>query len=248
MGCVTADLPRRRSRTTRLPSLALALACAALLAAAPPQDPVPAGDAVGAVGADDLLAGLGDCRPLSKGYYRSDRGTRADIPVCGTRDVVFWTADMDIDCDGRAGTHCNGRTDPSFQSTTAFRQADGRYLSAETLPYVVVPGPSRIWDYRAHGIAGGSVVAVVHRGRVQYAVVGDTGPTDIIGEASYATAEGLGLSPDPRRGGAAGGVTYIVFKNSRVTPIEDHRRAAERGEALARAFLRDAPERAAGGG
>ncbi|WP_320784486.1 glycoside hydrolase family 75 protein [Streptomyces sp. CRN 30] len=227
--------PARRLRRARVPSLALALAGAALLASAPPRDPVPA---EGAVGAAALLAGLGDCRPLSQGHYRSDRGARADIPVCGTREVVFWKADMDIDCDGRSGTRCNRRTDPSFQPATAFRQSDGRYLDAETLPYVVVPGPSRIWDYRAHGIRGGSVVAVVHQGRVRYAVVGDTGPTDIIGEASYATARALGLSPDPRSGGAAGGVTYIVFKNSRVTPIEDHRQAAEQGEALARAFLR----------
>ncbi len=217
------------------PVLALALAGAALLAPAPPgaaqpQEPVRAAD---------LLAGVRDCRPVSKGRYRSDSHTPARIPVCGTHDAVFWTADMDIDCDGRAGPRCNRGTDPNFQPTTAFRQSDGRYLSAETLPYVVVPAPSGIWDYRAHGVRGGSVVAVIHRDRIEYAVVGDTGPKNIIGEASYATAEALGLDPGPRSGGAADGVTYIVFRNSKVTPLEDHRQAVAQGEALARAFLRE---------
>ncbi|GAA2251303.1 hypothetical protein GCM10010145_18630 [Streptomyces ruber] len=217
---------------------ALALAGAALLASALPPAPARAGTE-DAVGAADLLAALGDCRPVSRGSYRSDRGAPADIPVCGTRDVAFWTADMDIDCDGRAGARCNRRTDPDFRPTTAFRQSDGRYLSAETLPFVVVPRPSRLWDHRAYGVAGGSVVAVVHRDRVRYAVVGDTGPADIIGEASYAAAKDLGLDPDPRAGGTGGGVTYIVFRNARVNPVEDHRRAVTRGEALTRAFLRD---------
>ncbi|WP_229859760.1 glycoside hydrolase family 75 protein [Streptomyces poonensis] len=237
---MTVDALGRGSPITRVQSLTLALAGAALLAAAPPQptQPYDSVRAERAVRAAELLAGLGDCRPVSKGHFRSDRGARADIPVCGTRDVVFWKADMDIDCDGRAGPRCNGRTDPYYQPTTAFRQSDGRYLSAETLPFVVVPAPSGIWDHRAHGVRGGSVAAVVHRDRVQYAVVGDTGPRDVIGEASYATAEALGLSPDPRTGGARDGVTYIVFKNSRVTPIEDHRQAVDQGEALARAFLR----------
>jgi hypothetical protein len=101
-----------------------------------------------------------------------------------------------------------------------------------------VPAPSRIWDYRASGVRGGSVVAVVHRDRVRYAVVGDVGPRDLIGEASYATAKALRIRPDPRRGGSASGVMYIVFKGTRVTSIEDHAGAAMAGERLARQFMR----------
>ena len=84
---------------------------------------------------------------------------------------------------------------------------------------------------------GGSVAAVVYRDRVSYAVVGDTGPTDIIGEASYAAAKSLGVDPDPRSGGAPSGVTYIVFKDSRVTPLEDREAAETQGERLAREFV-----------
>ncbi|MGW6211136.1 glycoside hydrolase family 75 protein [Streptomyces sp. NPDC055109] len=231
----------------RVQSLTLAAAAAALLASAPaalPSAPAagPSGSRApavreGAVGAADLLAKTRDCAAVSRGRYRTDDGTPAEIPVCGTGSVVFWKADMDIDCDGRPGSLCNDRTDPLFSDSTAFQQSDGRYLSAETLPYIVVPAASGIWNHRDHGIGAGSVAAVIYRDRVQYAVVGDTGPSDIIGEASYATAKALGIRPDPRGGGTPSGVTYIVFKNSRVSPIEDHAAAVTAGERLARTFV-----------
>ena len=229
----------------RVQSLTLAAASAALLApTAPPATElatVPTESVVrreGDVEAADLLAKVRKCAPVSRGRYRSDDGTAATVPVCGTRDAVFWKADLDIDCDGRAGPRCNRRTDPLFSSLTAYQQSDGRHLSAERLPYIVVPAVSRIWNHRDHGVRGGSVAAVVYRDRVQYAVVGDIGPRGIIGEASYATARGLGISPDPRRGGTPSGVTYIVFKDSQVKPIEDHAAAVAAGRRLARLFVR----------
>ncbi|MFJ8632041.1 glycoside hydrolase family 75 protein [Streptomyces sp. NPDC093568] len=227
----------------RLSSLTLAAAGAALLApTTPPDDPPPAQEesevrVEADVSAADLLSKVSGCDAVSQGRYRSDSGTPATIPVCGAQDVVFWKADMDIDCDGQATDHCNSRTDPHFSDATAFQQSDGRQLSAERLPYIVVPTPSAIWDYRAHGVRGGSVAAVVYGDQVRYAVVGDVGPRDIIGEASYAAAKALGIPPDPRTGGTASGVTYIVFKNSRVTPIEDPAAAVAAGERLAREFV-----------
>ncbi|QTD96461.1 glycoside hydrolase family 75 protein [Streptomyces cyanogenus] len=231
----------------RFPSLTLAAAGAALLApaalpapaaAVPPRErPVARGE--GTVAAADLLARADTCAEISEGRYRTDADGPATVPVCGTRDAVFWKADLDIDCDGRPSTHCNSSTDPMFAAATAFQQSDGRYLSAETLPYIVVPAPSFRWDYRAHGVQGGSVAAVVHGDRVQYAVVGDTGPSDIIGEASYATASGLGINPDPSVGGVPSDVTYIVFRDSRISPIEDHAAAVAEGERLARLFVTD---------
>ncbi|MGW2239088.1 glycoside hydrolase family 75 protein [Streptomyces sp. NPDC001759] len=228
----------------RVQSLTLAAACAALLA--PTTSPAaqarfaaqPVAWREGDVSAADLLAKVRGCTPVSRGRYRSDEGAPATIPVCGTRDAVFWKADLDIDCDGRAGPRCNRRTDPLFSSLTAYQQSDGRHLSAERLPYIVVPAVSRIWNHRHHGVRGGSVAAVVDRDRVQYAVVGDIGPRGIIGEASYATARGLGITPDPRRGGTPSGVTYIVFKDSQVKPIEDHAAAVAAGQRLARLFVR----------
>ncbi|WP_329391363.1 glycoside hydrolase family 75 protein [Streptomyces sp. NBC_01716] len=191
------------------------------------------------VTADALRAKLQDCAPVSKGRYRTDQDKPASVPVCGKKGAVFWKADLDIDCDGQVTTRCNRTTDPWFHGDTAFHQSDGKPLNAEKLPYVVVPAPSGIWDYTASGIRGGGVAALVHKDRVEYAVVGDTGPAGIIGEASYAAAQSLGVDPDPSRGGVASGVTYILFKDSRVTPIESRSSAVELGGELARKFLQE---------
>ncbi|MEV6114560.1 glycoside hydrolase family 75 protein [Streptomyces sp. NPDC052109] len=228
----------------RVPSLTLAAAGAALLAPAalpvpaaadpPREQPVARGE--GAVAAAHLLAGLGKCHQISRGRYRTDAGRRATVPVCATRHAVYWKADLDIDCDGQSTARCNRRTDPQFAAMTAFQQSDGRHLNAAALPYIVIPAASHLWNPRKYGVQGGSVAAVVYRGRVQYAVVGDTGPRDIIGEASWATARGLGIRADPRRGGVPSGVTYIVFRNSSVDPIENHAAAVAAGQRLARLF------------
>ncbi|MER6701920.1 glycoside hydrolase family 75 protein [Streptomyces fimicarius] len=231
---------------TRMLALTSAACGAALLgAAALPASATGPGSAPGqepatatAATAAELLAEVRACARISKGTYRTDSGSaKATVPVCGTEDAVFWKADMDIDCDGRKTKACNRKTDPYFLPETAFQSSRGEPLDSAALPYVVVPGPSKVWDYRKSGLTGGSVVAVVYRDRVRYGVIGDTGPTNIIGEASYAMARALGIDPDPATGGAASGVTYIAFKNSRVSPIESRARAQSRGAALAREFV-----------
>ncbi|MGW1957199.1 glycoside hydrolase family 75 protein [Streptomyces sp. NPDC001920] len=217
---------------------------AALLAAGPLPArafgaPEPLSGPENPVSADDLLAKVSSCAQVSNGRYRTDADAPATVPVCGKNGAVFWKADMDIDCDGQRTDRCNESTDPWFLPDTAFHQSDGLPLRSDTLPYVVVPGASAVWDYAAAGIRGGSVAAVVHDDQVLYAVVGDTGPRQIIGEASYAAAEQLGIDPDPAAGGTASGVTYILFPNSRVSPIEDHDTAVALGEKLAREFIGD---------
>ncbi|MFI1015185.1 glycoside hydrolase family 75 protein [Streptomyces sp. NPDC020965] len=191
----------------------------------------------GTVSADELLAEVTSCSRISNGSYRKDAGGSATIPVCGKNGAVFWQADMDIDCDGQVTTACNATTDRTFLPDTSFHQSDGKPLNAERLPYVVVPIPSTIWKYADHGIRGGGVVAVVYDGKVRYGVVGDTGPAAIIGEASYGMAKALGIDPNPSTGGVSSGVTYILFKNSKVTPIESHSAAVALGDSLARKFL-----------
>ncbi|WP_338693540.1 glycoside hydrolase family 75 protein [Streptomyces sp. Q6] len=192
----------------------------------------------GGVRAADLLAAVSGCREITHGRYRTDDGARATVPVCATRGAVHWKADLDVDCDGRRGRYCNRRTDPLFLATTAYQQSDGRHLSAERLPYIVVPGSSRRWNPYRSGVRGGTVGAIVYRGKVLYAVVGDTGPTDLIGEASYAAARALGIDPDPIRGGAGNEVTYILFPGTTARPIESHAAAVTAGEAAARKLVR----------
>ncbi|MEU5974746.1 glycoside hydrolase family 75 protein [Streptomyces sp. NPDC047315] len=191
----------------------------------------------GAVSAAELLAKVKDCTPVSRGSYRTDAGAAATVPVCGTDEVVHWTADMDVSCDGQSTPQCNAQNDPWFIEDTAFRQSDGRPLDAAALPYVVVPGPSETWRHAESGVRGGTVVAVVHDDRVRYGVVGDTGPKDVIGEASRAMARSLGIDDDPVSGGVASDVTYVLFRDSKASPIESHAAAASFGGELARRFV-----------
>ncbi|MFJ8790358.1 glycoside hydrolase family 75 protein [Streptomyces sp. NPDC102462] len=230
---------RMRPLTLTAASAAALLAAGVLPASASTAPTTPAAAQEGTVSAAALLAKVTSCQQISNGTYRTDEETSATIPVCGKNGAVFWKADMDIDCDGQRTAHCNESTDPWYQDDTAFHQSDGRPLKADTLPYVVVPSPSGVWNYANAGIRGGGVVAVVYSGKVEYAVVGDTGPTGIIGEASYATAEALGIDPDPETGGADSGVTYILFQNSQVSPIEDHGAAVALGDRLANQFLQN---------
>ncbi|WP_234537646.1 glycoside hydrolase family 75 protein [Streptomyces shenzhenensis] len=216
-----------------------ALLAAGVLPASASGAAVPKSAQEGSVSAAELLAKVTSCSQISNGKYQTDDETSATIPVCGKNGAVFWKADMDIDCDGQRTTNCNEDRDPWYQDDTAFHQSDGKPLRAESLPYVVVPSSSGIWNYSSAGIKGGGVVAVVYGNKVEYAVVGDTGPTNIIGEASYATANALGIDPDPATGGADSGVTYILFKNSKASPIESHSAAVSLGNQLAEQFLAD---------
>ena len=157
---------------------------------------------------------------------------------------------MDIDCDGQKTMQCNLSTDPAFQNQTAATDSNGMPLDAANLPYVVVPLPGNGFSYKTAGLKLGSVMAVIYNGQIEYAVFGDLGPSNIIGEASYATAKALGIDPDPSTGGidcTNNGtncpVTYIAFTgaNVAVTPIEDHNVAVTVGEARAKQFLIDNP-------
>jgi len=216
-----------------------ALLASTLMSTGAQAVPVAAQDVSAAAGpsAAALIAKLSSCSQISSGKYRSDEETSATIPVCGKTGAVWYKADLDIDCDGKVTTKCNSSTDPWFQDDTAFHDSKGAPLQADKLPYVVVPSPSGTWDYRNFGIQGGGIVAVIANNKVTYAVVGDTGPTAIIGEASYATAVELGIDPDPENGGSDGPVHYIYFKNSKVSPIEDHAKALSQGATLAQQFI-----------
>jgi len=192
----------------------------------------------GAPTAAQLLAKVTACSQISNGRYSTDSETSATIPVCQKSGAVFWKADMDIDCDGIRTTQCNENTDCCFLPDTFCHSSTDQALNAAQLPYMVVPSPSSIWDYRNFQIGCGTVVAIIFNNQVLYTVMGDTGPSSIIGEASYASAAALGINPDPSNGGTDSGVTYLVFQGSqRVSPIENHNNATNLGEQLARTFV-----------
>jgi hypothetical protein len=191
----------------------------------------------GGPSAAQLLAKVTNCQQISNGSYATDEGQPGTVPVCQANGAVFFKGDMDVDCDGQRTAQCNEQTDCCFYPDTAFHTSNDQPLNAAQLPYIVLPSPSGIWDYRTAGIDGGAVVAVIYNNQVTYAVVGDTGPTGIIGESSYATAQSLGINPDPKNGGTDSGVTYIVFPHSKVNPIESHGSAVSLGQQLATTFV-----------
>lgn len=187
--------------------------------------------------ASQLLAKTQSCRQISSGKYKTDSELGRTISVCDANGAVWWRADMDIDCDGQRTARCNEQTDPWFQPDTAFPRSDGKPLIADQTHFIVVPSPSSTWRYTSSGLAGGGSCAVIYNNKVLYASIGDTGPTDIIGEASYATAKSLGIDPNPATGGTDGPVTYICFKNSKVSPIESNSAATSVGESRANQFV-----------
>jgi hypothetical protein len=192
-----------------------------------------------------VLAKLATCaNELTNGRYKADSsGTGpADIPVCGAKNAVFFRADMDIDCDGKATTECNKTTDPAFQPQTAATDSKGAPLDAAALPYVVVPGASTRWDYRASGLRMGSVVLVLYGGKMAFGILGDVGPTTGIGEASVAMAKALGIDPNPRSGGVdAETVTYLAFTGPTgvVTKNESHEEAVSVGTKRLAQFMNE---------
>lgn len=84
-----------------------------------------------------------------------------------------------------------------------------RYVDAARIPYIVLPAGM----FRELGARPGDFAAVFNRwsGTSSYAIFADVGPPDLIGEGSVALAENLAVRSDPRRGGARGGILYLVF-------------------------------------
>src|SRR2546423_10212457 len=218
--------------------VAAMLATGIFFAPAMPATASPAGVLAGP-SASQLLAKTQHCNQISNGKFRTDEETGRTVAVCDANGAVFWKADMDIDCDGQRTSKCNEDTDCCFQDDTAFHQSDGKPLRADSLHYIVVHSPSSTWRYTSSGLRGAGSCAVIFNNKVIYAVIGDTGPTAIIGEASFATARDLGIDPDPTNGGTDGPVTYVCFKNSTVSPIQSNTKATSVGQNLANTFVQN---------
>src|SRR5450755_3533293 len=164
--------------------------------------------------------------------YKLDNGMTTSICSLkgGTGNAggaIYYTADMDIDCDGITTAHCPGTgadMDCCYQDQTSFHgpnsmsNKDGTSLASENTPYVVIPQ-----DVKFPGLDqnnGGNIIAVIYDNQLEFGVFGDQGPSDIIGEASVRTANGLGIPASPATGGVGGGVTYIVFVGTGSTPAD----------------------------
>ena len=123
--------------------------------------------------------------------------------------------------DENGAPYVQGPSDPFpgyYVSTTALadwtkRPSDpARYVDASKIPYVVLPREVA----RQVGARLGDFAAVfnLRNGKSSPAIFADIGPADSIGEGSVALADRLGVRSSPRRGGAAGGIFYILFPAS----------------------------------
>ena len=187
--------------------------------------------------ASQLLAKANHCMVVSKSKYKTDDETSATVNICQSGSAYVWKADMDVDCDGVASSVCNSSTDPWYQGQTSFPTSKGKSFTASTTHYYVIPLPSSKFSYKTAGIKPGTVAAIVYQNKVLYAVFADEGPSNIIGEASYATARDLGIDPDPENGGTDSGVTYIVLKGNVPSPVEDNATITAKGRSAAAAWL-----------
>ena len=188
---------------------------------------------------DGLVNKMRTCHVASRSKFATDAGGASKIDVCKLKGAFFFKADMDIDCDGKKTSACNSSTDSSWQNQTAATDSHGKPLVAAAVPYVVVPGVSSRWSFDSAGIGLGTVAAVIYDGKLTFGVVGDIGPKAIIGEASYAMADSLGIDPNPSTGGVDSGVSYILFTGSDAVlkRNEDHAEAVTLGMERANVVL-----------
>jgi len=201
-----------------------------------PTPPVASTEATAAP--TELTALLTNCQQVAgTTKFAKDSGGTKSVPLCQLSGAIWWTADLDVDCDGGKAAACT--SDPYYQSETAAVDSLGNALDASTLPYVVVPLPSNGFDYKVAGLKLGSVVGVIYQGKIMYGIIGDLGPTGVIGEASYAMAQKLGINPSPISGGVDSGVTYVAFTGTSaiVTKKEDAVQAAQIGASRAAAVV-----------
>jgi hypothetical protein len=220
-------------------------------------------DAAALLSVTDACTVIAGTQPLATDIDEDDRPSGLAVDLCALDGAVWWRADLDVDCDGGQDAAC--KADASYQPETAATTAEGDPLDASTVPFVVVPLPwypsadrSSDFYWCDQGLSMGGPVAVVYGDVVAYGVIGDEGPvTDepvgadgecagepfaggVVGEASYAMAEALGIDPDPNTGGVECGddgacpVTYILFEADPVEPIEDPEAAERTGIGLAR--------------
>jgi len=124
-----------------------------------------------------------------------------------TRPLLF-AAKFAIDADGDGDAW---KSDPWGQAETSLQWGGGRSLNPTKTPFYVLPIG---FDKAYPGVKLGDFAAVIYRGKVAFALFGDRGPREKIGEGSILLAEELGINADPRRGGVSSGVLWIVFPGS----------------------------------
>jgi hypothetical protein len=129
---------------------------------------------------------------------------------------LYFDSELQLDTDG--WPEGKGKGDKHWNPKTSLRYADKKTsLNANQVPYFVLPSPVSWANDR--GIFLGDYAAIIYKGKVTYAVFGDEGPEDKIGEGSIQLLRQLGeerLKPNGTviNAGAGPGIVTIVFPGS----------------------------------
>ncbi len=140
---------------------------------------------------------------------------------------LIMETDLDTDADGSPNYK---KLDPHFgrpDTAYTFPGIPDGYMNAETVPYFVMPktpAPDGTLMFRKLGLEKGDIAAVMWNGRLAFAVFGDAGPDDKIGEGSIRLVESLGFDPFNSNHevirGISGKVVTIVFPQSRMKDLK----------------------------
>jgi hypothetical protein len=129
---------------------------------------------------------------------------------------LYFDSELQLDTDG--WPEGKGKGDEDWDPKTSLKYADRKTsLNANAVPYIVLPLPKSWVSNR--GISLGDYAAVIHKGNVTFAVFGDEGPADKIGEGSIQLLRALGeerLKPNGTviNAGTEPGIITIVFPGS----------------------------------
>ncbi|NUP07199.1 MAG: hypothetical protein HOW73_14180 [Polyangiaceae bacterium] len=107
------------------------------------------------------------------------------FPGLEDRHAIFFESVLELDLDG--SRFANGW--PNAKGTS-LKGDDGNALDSDAVPYFVLPLPTRAWT--SLGVDLGDVAAVLHDNRVAFAIFGDYGPKNKLGEASLQLHRDLG--------------------------------------------------------
>ncbi len=108
----------------------------------------------------------------------------------------------------------------ALQDATKSRTNPSRYVDAERIPFIVLPGIPKVGQ---NGLVPGDLAAVFHKvtQKLVFAICADVGPSDHIGEGSLFLAKELGFTKkqqNARTGGVDKGIFYVAFPGSRQSP------------------------------
>jgi hypothetical protein len=131
-----------------------------------------------------------------------------------TIDPTYFVAGMAINSDGDCGAACNAFAAEHSNTTSLMHPDTHRPLDPTVIPFIALP----IGQTRDSQISLGDIYAAYNtkNKKMAFAIFGDLGPRNRLGEGSIALARKLGIPAESPSGGTSEGIIYIGFPKSRI--------------------------------